>query len=545
MLQLKLKDAFYLLAYAIPNTILSFSIIYIINKVLTGHEEFLNSYMILVFLAIIVYAYLLNIIFQKRLNKFSFKRLYENEKRLFNQIVKAPLATLEKFGTQRFYTAIEDLRLFSSLPFAVTHTINSLLMLILGIVYMFTLSVVSALIVIALIMTVAICYFVVINSMSVQVAALRKFNDLYYTYVKDLLGGFKELKLSALRRKNMMKKYLEPNREKCEDADFQVNYVFLSINLISQYGLYFVIAIIMFGLPAFGVLDREDMIAYVIVLLFISGPINNLINLQQLHTRLKVANSRIKKFMSDFQINHHGSGHANEENLAFHSLHFKDIVFHYENESHEKTFAFGPVNFQANAGEVLFIVGGNGSGKSTFVNILTGLYQPTSGTILFNEQEHTGVQDHLQDSIAAIFTDNHLFSNNYENYKLENNTEYKRLLKEMELDQIVTDDKDESARRRFSKGQSKRMSMIFALLEKKPILILDEWAADQDPYFRKLFYEQLIPKLKREGKTIIAVTHDDAYFHHADRIIKFDYGKIVSDTKVSNTELVDVGSWAK
>jgi multidrug/microcin transport system ATP-binding/permease protein len=116
----------------------------------------------------------------------------------------------------------------------------------------------------------------------------------------------------------------------------------------------------------------------------------------------------------------------------------------------------------------------------------------------------------------------------------------------MQLEKIVLDDKDASARRKFSKGQSKRMSLIFALLENKPILVLDEWAADQDPHFRKFFYEELIPKLKREGKTIIAVTHDDAYFNQADRIIKFDYGKIVKDVSViiSNKDIQSEALWA-
>ena len=106
------------------------------------------------------------------------------------------------------------------------------------------------------------------------------------------------------------------------------------------------------------------------------------------------------------------------------------------------------------------------------------------------------------------------------------------------MDNIVTDTKDESARRSFSKGQSKRMSLIFALLEEKPIMVLDEWAADQDPHFRKYFYEKLIPQFKAQGKTIIAVTHDDAYFKFADRIIKFDNGRIVKNEYINTGTII-------
>ena len=118
MIKLRPKDIVLLLLYAIPNTILSFVIIYIINNVLAENEAFLKDYMIIVFLAMVGYTYLLNIIFQKGLNKYAFKILYENEKNLFNQILKTPLKTMEKYGTQRFYTAMEDLRIFSNLPYS-------------------------------------------------------------------------------------------------------------------------------------------------------------------------------------------------------------------------------------------------------------------------------------------------------------------------------------------------------------------------------------------------------------------------------------------
>ena len=202
----------------------------------------------------------------------------------------------------------------------------------------------------------------------------------------------------------------------------------------------------------------------------------------------------------------------------------------------------GPIDLEINKGETIFIVGGNGSGKSTFINILTGLYESSKGKILLNGSNED-VKERLQSLIATVFTDNYIFSHNYEEYDIENNEEYQSLLKTMQLDTVITDSSDSAARRKLSKGQSKRMSLIFALLEKKPVLILDEWAADQDPHFRKYFYTELIPKLKREGKTIIAVTHDDAYFKHADRIIKFDYGRIVKDVNVKDKQLLSDIVW--
>ncbi|MBP4137072.1 cyclic peptide export ABC transporter [Flavobacterium geliluteum] len=542
MLKLKFSQAIYLLLYAIPNTILSFGIIYIMNNVISGKEGFLTDYMGIVFVSVVIYTYLLNIIFQKRINKYSFEILYENEKKIFDKILKAPLITLEKMGSQRFYTAIEDLRIFSSFPEVVTHSINSLLMVLLCMIYLFTLSIAAALVVIVLIILIAVFYFVVINTMSQKVGNLRKFNEHYYKYVDDVIKGFKGFKLSGQRRENLMSAHLSPNRESAKELDFKINYVFLSINLISQYGLYLVIGVILFLLPELGILKREDVISYVVIILFIAGPINNLINMQNVYTRLTVANARIKKFMSDFDTSPVTLEIKNVPIESFSSLEFHNLSFAYDNDAMEKSFALGPINASIKKGETIFIIGGNGSGKSTFINILTGLYQPSEGEIVLNGI-NTNLSTATQNLIAAVFTENHIFSHNYDNYSLEKNEEYQELLKIMELDKVVLDDKEESARRSFSKGQSKRMSMIFALLENKPILVLDEWAADQDPHFRKYFYENLLPKLKEEGKTIIAVTHDDAYFKHADRIIKFDYGQIVKDFKVESNVLSTESLW--
>jgi putative ATP-binding cassette transporter len=542
MLKIKFSQAIYLLLYAVPNTILSFGIIYIMNNVISGKEGFLTDYMGIVFVSVVIYTYLLNIIFQKKINRYSFEILYENEKKIFDKILKTSLITLEKLGSQRFYTAIEDLRVFSTFPEVVTHTINSLLMLVLCMVYLFTLSVSSALTVVTLIILIAVTYFIVINTMSKKVTNLRKYNEHYYEYVDDVIKGFKGFKLSGLRRENLMNKHLSPNRENAKVLDFNINYVFLSINLISQYGLYLVIGVILFLLPEIGLLEREDVVSYVVVLLFLAGPINNLINMQNIYTRLSVANRRINNFLKDFDAVEATAEIQNTTPGVFNSLDFNNISFAYENDAAEKTFALGPINLSVEKGETIFVIGGNGSGKSTFINILTGLYQPSEGEVILNGQ-NSNQKTPTQNLISAVFTDNHIFSHNYDDYSLENNKDYQELLKIMELDNVILDDKEESARRPFSKGQSKRMSMIFALLEEKPILVLDEWAADQDPHFRKYFYENLLPRLKQEGKTIIAVTHDDAYFKYADRILKFDYGQIVKDFKVNGEILHAENLW--
>lgn len=533
MLKISFKNIVFLLSFALPNTVLSFGILFIINQVISGNKNFEEPYVGWSFLVIIIFTYLLNIIFQKKLNQHSYHILYENEKNLFERILKTRLVTIEKYGTQRFYTAIEDLRIFSSLPEVITHTINSLLMLMLCLVYMFSLSLYAGLIVLGLIIILALTYFIVMNTMNVRITVLRKFNEHYYSYVDDVIKGFKSLKVNSKLSQNLLTKNLFPNRNQAKKLDYNINYIFLSINLISQYGLYLIIGAILFILPTFNLLSKEDIVSYLVILLFITGPISNLINMQNIYTRFSVANRRINNFLKDFSTESGNNYNDNTiKDVDFQSLSFKNISFEYENASGEKSFALNNINFNIQKGEVIFIIGGNGSGKSTFINIFTGLYDH-EGEIYLNKEKLNSKKT-LQNLISPVFTDNYVFSHNYDNYLLENNSKYQSLLEMMEMQKIVGDTKDESARRDFSKGQSKRMSLIFALLEEKQILVLDEWAADQDPHFRKYFYEVLIPKFKKEGKTIIAVTHDDAYFKQADRIIKFDYGQIVSDVKIDS-----------
>ena len=210
LFKISIKQILYLLLYAFANTILSFGIIYIINNALAGKEAFLKDYMGLVFIAILGYTYLLNIIFQKQLNKYSFQLLYNNEKDLFKKMLQAPLSTFEKLGSQRFFTAVEDIRVFNFLPYTITNTINSLLMLTLCLIYLFTLSFSAALIVVGLIIIIAGCYFIIVNSMSKQVEKLRGYNEDYYKYVDDVMKGFKELQLNYFRRKNLMNRFLIP-----------------------------------------------------------------------------------------------------------------------------------------------------------------------------------------------------------------------------------------------------------------------------------------------------------------------------------------------
>jgi putative ATP-binding cassette transporter len=191
----------------------------------------------------------------------------------------------------------------------------------------------------------------------------------------------------------------------------------------------------------------------------------------------------------------------------------------------EQGFGVGPFDLTIRRGETIFITGGNGSGKSTFLKLLTSLYHPARGGV-----EVDGVPigperlSGYRSLIAAVFTDFHLFSRLYG--ADAQNGEGQELIRWMELERATALVDGRFTHRDLSAGQRKRLALIAALLERKPILVLDEWAADQDPHFRARFYREVLPELQRRGLTILAVTHDDHYFDAAQRRLHMEEGRL-------------------
>jgi putative ATP-binding cassette transporter len=193
-------------------------------------------------------------------------------------------------------------------------------------------------------------------------------------------------------------------------------------------------------------------------------------------------------------------------------------------------FEVGPLDFRVQQGETVFIVGGNGSGKSTFMKLLTGLYYPRGGSLRLDGRRVEGADYRAYRSLfSVIFTDFHLFDRLYgiEGVAQE---DVDALLERMELEKKTRYVDGRFTHQNLSTGQKKRLALIVTLMEDRPIFIFDEWAADQDPGFRRYFYEVLLQGFKERGKTVIAVTHDDRCFHVADRVLKMDYGRIVEQT---------------
>ncbi len=213
------------------------------------------------------------------------------------------------------------------------------------------------------------------------------------------------------------------------------------------------------------------------------------------------------------------------------TLELRAVTHSYNRESESQTFVLGPIDLYFKPCELVFIIGGNGSGKTTLVKLITGLYAPEQGHIYLDGREiEDKTVEWYRQHFSVVFSDFYLFEQ-----LLGLNDADLEVKAQMYLEQLKLSHKVSVANGRFSstdlsQGQRKRLALLTAYLEDRPIYVFDEWAADQDPYFKNIFYLQLLPELKARGKMVLVISHDDRYYNIADRIIKLDEGQVTSDT---------------
>ncbi|SMO83455.1 putative ATP-binding cassette transporter/putative ATP-binding cassette transporter [Chryseobacterium rhizoplanae] len=477
-------------------------------------------------------------IFQTYIVKLTQEILYDYELNVLEKLRFTSYFDFQNLGSQRIYTAINDVRVLAMVPEVLVVMINSSILVFCALGYMFWISPVGGASMLSLMICLLVFYMFRNNVIKNNLNKVRDLQDTYHKYLLDLLNGFKEVKMSISRNENLFNKYLKANRVEARAIGQKTAIRYLDNELIGRYSWYIALGVVLFVLPTLLNMNAMEYSPFIIVVLFLMGPLSLLVGILSHLNNIKVAITRIEKVEADINVKSNsvlGHGDLTEINKNFDELIFDEVTYKYFDELKKSTFIVGPINLTIKKGEVIFITGGNGSGKSTFINLLTGLYKVTSGAIYLNGTHITPqLQANYRNQFAAIFTNNYLFEENYNDFELHTGNEDLMAYTEiMRLKGILKiDDLGKKISNGLSKGQSKRLALIYALMEQRQIFVLDEWAAEQDPIFRAYFYEKILVDLKNMGKTVIAVTHDDHYFQHCDRILKFDYGKIIEDKAV-------------
>ncbi len=453
--------------------------------------------------------------------------------RFLDKIRKTGLLAFEGLGKSQIYTVLaENTETIFDASRLISNAGSSAVMLIFSFLYIGHLSLTAFFLSIVIICGgVSIYLFNQTATGKDLTECLKKENE-FFDSVNHLLDGFKEIKMNTTKSRDLYEGRIQQISTEARDINIRTEFRFIDNYIFAQAFFYILLATIIFLLPQITDLAYGIIINITAVVLFMVGPLGNIVEALPLVARADVAIINIETLEKnlDAAIDAHATDAVDRPRpqTGFDAIQLENIAFSYMDPDRNQIFSLGPIDLDIHAGEVLFIVGGNGSGKSTLLKILAGLYYPHSGRMLLNDRvlEATHYVGY-RNLFSIIFTDFHLFDRLYGLEKIDPQKVWE-LLDIMELSEKTGFAEDRFTNIRLSTGQRKRLALIASYLEDKPILLFDEVAADQDPKFRKYFYEVMLQELKQRGKTVIAVTHDDRFFHAADRILKMEYGRIVS-----------------
>ncbi len=450
--------------------------------------------------------------------------------RISNKIRHTELQFLENLDKSYIYTRVtEDTNFISQSAMIIINACQSVIMLVFCLVYIAWLSKLAFIITVGSIVAAILIYFSYrkeTNQLLRQ--ATQKETELFGT-LSHILDGFKEIKVNRKKSDDLFG-YFQEIAGSTEKIKVKTGINFARDYIFSEIFFYSLIAAIVFLLPTLTSTQPETITKTVMAVLFIIGPLTMVVSALPIFARANMAVANL--YNLETALDKAGNGVQEADIVAgrpiesFDEVRLEKLTFSYQDAEGRVVFTLGPIDLSIQHGETLFLVGGNGSGKSTLLKLLTGLYYPTFGAIYLDRNVVSKTQyPSYRELFSIIFADFHLFDRLYGlgavDVKKINN-----LIKLMELSEKTRYADGKFSDIHLSTGQRKRLALIVAFLDERPIYVFDEVAADQDPQFRKYFYEVILRDLKQEGKTIVAATHDDKYFHIADRIIKMDYGKL-------------------
>lgn len=343
----------------------------------------------------------------------------------------------------------------------------------------------------------------------------------------DLLRGFKEVRMNRRRGDGLIGDLADASsRARAVNVDMKERWG-RNFALVEAM-FYTLIGMMVFVVPLFTTGYHQVVAAATTAALFIVGPVSTVSFVTPLVAQTEMALSNIEAMEERLRAAVGSAPDEEAERLPGPpaSVALKAASFAYHDGEGAPVFAVGPLSAEFRAGEITFVTGGNGSGKSTMLRLLTGL-MPLSGGQLLADGEPVPAErmQSYRDMISAIFSDYHLSRRLY-GVDDPDPARVRALLERLEMQDKVTVANGCFSTVALSTGQRKRLALVVAQLEDKPVIVLDEWAADQDPHFRRVFYEELLPELKALGKIVICVTHDERWFGLADRVYHMNEGRI-------------------
>lgn len=347
------------------------------------------------------------------------------------------------------------------------------------------------------------------------------------TPIGDLIDGFAQVKQHQARSDDLAAAFDAESRRL--EAGRRARYAeFYGRDAASRQGFFALVGFVGFGVPLLAPEAADQIGALVIAVTFVFRPVTTVIMALPQLVGLADAWRRLHAFAEQVESEAAAEAPAVADGRPFEALELRGVGFTYPGGPARPGFAVGPIDFDLRPGEVVFVTGANGSGKSTFVKLLCGLYLRERGSMRLDGDERPPEPGQAwRDLFAAVFAEFVLFERIYGLEDVDP-ARVQALLDEMELTDKVRFSDGRFDTLALSTGQRKRLALVVALLQDRPILVFDEWAADQDPRFRTRFYRRILPELRARGRAVVAVTHDDDAFDACDRRVHFEDGRMVT-----------------
>lgn len=463
---------------------------------------------------------------------FSQKAVAELRRELTRKIVAVPLRNLEEMGAPRILaTLTDDVFNVSQALLALPIISVNAAILVGGAAYLGWLSWRMLAAIVLIIAAGAGGYLAVVSSALRYCRKAREEEDKLFSFFRALTDGIKELKLHRNRRGAFFSRNIET-----VTADYQKHNVAAELRFAAAQSwshlLYFaLIGLVLFLAPSLGSVSSKTLTGYVVTTLYLMGPLQGVLSSFPLFGRARVALDKVQAL--GVSLAEHSAEicpvDQSDKPRTFKRLELRGVVHSYHREMEDSSFVLGPIDLVFQPGELVFLVGGNGSGKSTLAKLITGLYLPEAGEIRLDGELVTNQnRDAYRQLFSAVFADFFVFDNLLGLDSVDLDSRASGYLEQLHLKHKVRVSNGTLSTTAVSQGQRKRLALLTAYLEDRPFYLFDEWASDQDPYFKNIFYTKLLPDLKARGKAVLVITHDDHYFDLADRLIKLDYGKLAA-----------------
>jgi len=459
--------------------------------------------------------------------------------RLMDQIRHSELLSIEDVGRARIVAAItSDTAVLTQASNMLAFTVQGAVLIVFVAVYVAFLSIAAILTTIVIVSIAAVIFHQKNRRLVSEKQRAAAWERRLFDRLTDFLDGFKEVRLNRKRSADLFDDAVDVSRTA---ANIKINTQAETFKMIvsSQISMYVLLGAVVFVAPQFSdSLGGAALTKTTTALMFIVGACFGLVQSIPILLNANASADRIVQLENALRATVSSQPREIPVAKRFDKIEVRKVSFRYVDRFSEAAFKIGPIDFTLRPGELVFITGGNGSGKSTFLRVLSGLYPPDSGEIILDGKHiDDSNRDEYRALMSAIFFDYHLFRRLYGVPDAEPG-EVDRLLKLFQLDDKTGLTDGEFRTLELSGGQRRRLALIVSLLEKRPILLLDEWTAEQDPEFRRKFYDELLPDLMKAGATVVVITHDDRYLDELNlpaRRIRMDEGRIVQQLTIKGT----------